>query len=177
MACARSSSASACSMSSHSPQPSRLRTTRPAAVSRWHLLACGARARGSGPGWQATLDVAFTWVAMNSTVFGGTSPTAVTWWPSTTVENADEEPTRAGPSAGLVSGLRGSTNTDTEATPSVNTRCATGSLEPGIACEGARGHAEAGRQSHGLPQRRRGVAGRAADRRATSGSWRHPPAA
>ena len=68
---------------------------------------------------------------MNSTVFGGTSPTAVIWWSSTTVENAEEEPTRAGPSAGLVSGLRGSTNTDTEAMPSVKTRCATGSLEPG----------------------------------------------
>src|SRR4051812_38199566 len=27
----------------------------------------------------AALDVAFTWLAMNSTVFGGTSPMAVTW--------------------------------------------------------------------------------------------------
>src|SRR5678816_1250142 len=74
---------------------------------------------------------AFTCLAMSSTVVGGTSPTAVIWWPSTTVEKAEEEPTRAGPSAGCVSGLRGSTNTDTEAMPSVKTRCATGSLEPG----------------------------------------------
>src|SRR5688572_13880947 len=70
---------------------------------------------------------------MNFTVFGGTSPTAVTWWSSTTVENAEDEPTRAGPSAGLALRMRGSTNTDTDATPSVNTRCATGSLEPGMA--------------------------------------------
>ena len=30
--------------------------------------------------WLAgALEVAFTWVAMNCTVFGGTSPMAVTW--------------------------------------------------------------------------------------------------
>src|SRR3954468_23084775 len=68
---------------------------------------------------------------MNWTVLGGTSPTAVTWWPSTTVENVEEDPTRAAPCG--ESGLRGSTKTETDATPSVNTRCATGSLEPGIA--------------------------------------------
>src|SRR3954471_3316533 len=82
----------------------------------------------------ATADlVAFTCFAMNSVVFGGTSPTAVTWWPSTTVEKAEDDPTRAGPSAGAPA-FRGSTNTETDATPSVNTRWATGSLEPGIDC-------------------------------------------
>jgi hypothetical protein len=29
--------------------------------------------------WVADLEVAFTWLAMNSTVLGGTSPMAVTW--------------------------------------------------------------------------------------------------
>src|SRR5688572_23701699 len=72
---------------------------------------------------------------MNCTVFGGTSPMTVTWWSSTTVEKADEEPKRVGPSVPLVSGLRGSTNTDTDATPSEYTRCSTGSLEPGKDCE------------------------------------------
>ncbi len=38
---------------------------------------------------------AFTESAMKRTVCGGTSPTAVTLWPSTTVEKADDEPTRA----------------------------------------------------------------------------------
>ena len=44
------------------------------------------------------LEVDFTCSAMNCTVFGGTSPMAVTWWSSTTVENADDEPTCVGPS-------------------------------------------------------------------------------
>jgi hypothetical protein len=38
-----------------------------------------------------------TEVAMKRTVFGGTSPTAVTLWPSITVVNADAEPTLATP--------------------------------------------------------------------------------
>lgn len=38
--------------------------------------------------------------AMNRTVAGGTSPTAVTLCPSITVENADEEPTLATPATG-----------------------------------------------------------------------------
>ena len=42
----------------------------------WPWTAAGAR-------------VAFTWVAMNCTVSGGTSPTAVTRCPSTTVEKAE----------------------------------------------------------------------------------------
>src|ERR1700743_2029968 len=76
---------------------------------------------------------------MKRTVAGGTSPTAVTLWPSMTVEKADEEPTRADSSAGGSSGevLRwdfSSTNTDTEASPSVNTRWSTGPLDPGRVC-------------------------------------------
>src|SRR6187401_3036264 len=94
-------------------------------------LRWGASPMAAGGCWDLE---ALTCLAKNSTVVGGTSPTAVTWWPSTTVENADDEPTREGPSAGLRSALRGSTNTETEAIPSVNTRCATGSLEPGMAC-------------------------------------------
>ena len=39
----------------------------------------------------------FTDEAMKRTVAGGTSPTAVTLWPSMTVENADAEPTLATP--------------------------------------------------------------------------------
>src|SRR5690348_16165587 len=96
-----------------------------------YLRGGGASPMAPAGGWPLE---ALTCLAKNSTVVGGTSPTAVTWWPSTTVENADEEPTREGPSAGLISGLRGSTNTETESTPSVNTMCATGSREPGIAC-------------------------------------------
>src|SRR5690349_711624 len=98
---------------------------------------CGyVRGGGASPmapagGWPLE---ALTCLAKTSTVVGGTSPTAVTWWPSTTVENAEDEPTREGPSAGLISALRGSTNTETEAMPSVNTRWATGSLDPGMAC-------------------------------------------
>src|SRR5580693_7890361 len=74
---------------------------------------------------------------MKRTVAGGTSPTAVTLWPSITVENAEEEPTRADSSTCASSsefvGCWGliSTNTDTEAKPSVNTRWSTRLLEPG----------------------------------------------
>ena len=61
---------------------------------------------------------------MKRTVAGGTSPTAVILWPSTTVEKADEDPTVA--DSGTGGGPDGagcrSTNTDTEAKPSVNTR-------------------------------------------------------
>ena len=41
----------------------------------------------------------FTDEAMKRTVAGGTSPTAVTLWPSMTVEKADAEPTLATPPA------------------------------------------------------------------------------
>ena len=43
----------------------------------------------------AVASCAFSWLAMKRTVAGGTSPTAVILWPSTTVEKADEEPTVA----------------------------------------------------------------------------------
>jgi hypothetical protein len=60
------------------------RQTRPHLRTRQWLADAGA----GGP-------AAFTCVAMNCTVSGGTSPTAVTLWPSTTVEKAEEEPTVA----------------------------------------------------------------------------------
>src|ERR1700747_74462 len=73
---------------------------------------------------------------MKRTVAGGTSPTAVILWPSTTVEYAEEEPTVA--SSGAGGGPEGaawrSTNTDTEAKPSVKTRWSTGPAVPGITC-------------------------------------------
>src|SRR5579862_9673258 len=77
---------------------------------------------------------------MKRTVAGGTSPTAVTLWPSMTVEKAEEEPTVADSSTWASSSEASfdlgfwaltSTNTDTEARPSVNTRWSTGSVEPG----------------------------------------------
>src|ERR1700722_9284278 len=75
---------------------------------------------------------------MKRTVAGGPSPTAVTLWPSMTVENADDEPTRADSSSGGASGVMvtdfSSTNTETEARPSVKTRWSTGSVEPGMVC-------------------------------------------
>ena len=43
---------------------------------------------------------------MKRTVSGGTSPTAVTWWPSTTVEKVDEEPTVGGLGCGPLLGAR-----------------------------------------------------------------------
>ncbi len=73
--------------------------------------------------------------AMNSTVCAGTSPTAVTWWPCTTVEKAYPEPTRTRPCMGGSAGTASvaasapgaasrcaSTNTDTVASPSEYTR-------------------------------------------------------
>ena len=72
--------------------------------------------------------------AMDRTVSGGTSPTAVTLWPSIDRRErrggaASAPPRRArrrlGSRGGGASG-RLSTNTDTEARPSENTRCATG---------------------------------------------------
>ena len=78
----------------------------------------------------SALPVALTEWAMNSTVWAGTSPTAVTWWPCTTVEKAYPEPTRASPCIGGWAGSAGllsepayraggaSTNTDTVANPS-----------------------------------------------------------
>ncbi len=62
---------------------------------------------------------------MNCTVAGGTSPTAVILSPSTTVEKAEEEPTVALSATAWELGGRLywiSTNTETEATPSLNTR-------------------------------------------------------
>src|SRR5688572_3629442 len=93
-----------------------------------YFRGCGARPR---PSLEPLAEVDLTCVAMNFTVFGGTSPTTVTWWWPHTVVTAHAEATRAGPWADWSSRLRGSTKTDTEATPSVNTRCATGSREPG----------------------------------------------
>src|SRR5580693_25172 len=54
--------------------------------------------RGYGCGRSPLKDL--TECAMNSTVCAGTSPTAVTWWPCTTVEKANPEPTRANPCIG-----------------------------------------------------------------------------
>src|ERR1700722_20497130 len=79
---------------------------------------------------------------MNCTVSGGTSPTAVILWPSTTVEKAELEPTVAASATGVSALVLGgcaavswcSTNTETEATPSVNTRWSTAWLEPGSVC-------------------------------------------
>src|SRR5271170_7136602 len=55
-----------------------------------------------------------------------------------TVEKADDEPTRADSSTGGSSGVivtdLSSTNTDTDARPSVKTRWSTGSDEPGRVC-------------------------------------------
>src|SRR3974390_1424521 len=77
---------------------------------------------------------------MKRTVAGGTSPTAVILWPSTTVENAGEGPTVA--DSGADGGPEGapcrSTNTDTEAKPSVNTRWSTAAEEPGMICAARR---------------------------------------
>ena len=67
----------------------------------------------------------FTESAKKRTVAGGTSPTAVTLCPSTTVENAEDVPTVADSSsfAGCAPLVEwASTNTETEAIPSVNTR-------------------------------------------------------
>jgi hypothetical protein len=50
--------------------------------------------------WGPLPTPAWTELAMKRTVCGGTSPTAVTLWPSITVENADEEPTLADSSTG-----------------------------------------------------------------------------
>ena len=72
---------------------------------------------------------------MKRTVAGGTSPIAVTLCPSITVENAEEEPNRVAPEFGFFgTGVEGfvSTNTETEASPSVNTRWATGLVAPGM---------------------------------------------
>src|SRR6202050_2263373 len=70
---------------------------------------------------------------MNCTVSGGTSPTAVILWPSITVENAEEEPAAAECGTAGWSACPGctSTNTDTEANPSVNTMWSTRFAEPG----------------------------------------------
>src|SRR5471032_3131871 len=74
---------------------------------------------------------------MNCTVAGGTSPTAVTLWPSTTVEKAELEPTvvvSPTPGGVVVTPCWTSTNTETEATPSLNTRWSTGPVDPGRVC-------------------------------------------
>src|SRR6185436_20736703 len=68
--------------------------------------------------------------AIASTVAAGTSPTAVTWWPSRSRENANAAPTLARPRIASVCGERGSMKTDTDASPSENTRCRTGVFEP-----------------------------------------------
>src|SRR5882757_10083981 len=81
-------------------------------------------------------------VAIDRTVSGGTSPTAVTFLPPMNVEYTEDEPTRVDSSvtswpsgvccvAVLVSI---STKTDTDASPSLKTRCETGSVEPGSTC-------------------------------------------
>src|SRR5882724_7786213 len=81
-------------------------------------------------------------LAIERTVAGGTSPTAVTFLPPITVEYTEDEPTREdssvtssspfGPSRVVVVFVSISTKTDTEARPSLNTRCETGSVDPGI---------------------------------------------
>src|ERR1700731_4519162 len=79
-------------------------------------------------------------LAMERTVAGGTSPTAVTFLPPIVVEYTEDEPSRADssvtvcPSAACWVFVSTSTKTDTEASPSLNTRCETGSVEPGITC-------------------------------------------
>src|SRR5882757_2645351 len=81
-------------------------------------------------------------VAIDRTVSGGTSPTAVTFLPPMNVEYTEDEPTRVDSSvtswpsgvccvAVLVST---STKTETDASPSLKTRCETGSVDPGITC-------------------------------------------
>src|SRR5690349_14437292 len=85
------------------------------------------------------LGPACTELAMKRTVAGGTSPTAVTLCPSITVEKADDEPTRADSSTcsspwAWVVVMVSSTNTETDARPSVNTRWSTGELDPGMVC-------------------------------------------
>jgi len=80
MAWDRSSSASPCSISLQRSQPSRLTTTRPGGSG---VIDAGYLRGGGGarlmPCGTRDLDVDFIWVAMNSTVVMGTSPTAVTW--------------------------------------------------------------------------------------------------
>ena len=88
---------------------------------------------GAGPSEENEL-------AMERTVSGGTSPTAVTFLPPMTVEYTDEDPRRADssvtvcPSAVSLVFVCISTKTDTEANPSLNTRWDTGSVEPGMRC-------------------------------------------
>ena len=55
---------------------------------------------------------------MNLSVRGGTSPTAVTWWPSTTVEKADATPERVVPCIGALPGAGVWMKTETDASPS-----------------------------------------------------------
>src|SRR5690348_7065263 len=86
----------------------------------------GPSTAGAGAGAESDAFSALTESAMNRTVSGGTSPTAVTLWPSTTVEKAYEEPTRADSVTGAwpddVDSTCFSTNTDTDASPSLKTR-------------------------------------------------------
>src|SRR5882724_3557285 len=79
-------------------------------------------------------------LAIERTVAGGTSPTAVTFLPSMTVEYTEDEPSRVDSSVTVCPSVDSwvfvstSTKTATEAIPSLNTRCETGSVEPGITC-------------------------------------------
>ena len=79
-------------------------------------------------------------LAIERTVAGGTSPTAVTFLPLITVEYTEDEPTREDSSAASSSSgaslvfVSISTKTDTEARPSLKTRWETGSVDPGITC-------------------------------------------
>ena len=64
-------------------EPAALAAQDHEACRQAHWLRGGEMPWVTGAGLAA---VAFTCLAMNCTVFGGTSPTAVTWWPSTIVE-------------------------------------------------------------------------------------------
>src|SRR3569833_2308909 len=90
-----------------------------------------------GKGWVPT---ELNEVASVRTVSGGTSPTAVTFLPPEIVEYTEDEPTRVDSSVTswpssvfvVVFLVSTSTKTDTEASPSLKTRCETGSVDPGI---------------------------------------------
>src|SRR5450631_1893708 len=105
-----------------------VRGRRQRAEFREHFLAkpaAGARIQQK-PQWACrSLPLKdFTEWAMNSTVWAGTSPTAVTWWPCTIVENAYPEPTRARPCMGGSAGARGLSSV-----PEFGSRCASTKTE------------------------------------------------
>ena len=74
---------------------------------------------------------------MYSRVAAGTSPTTTTFDPSTTVDSVEEAPKLADEASMPFDRIvveRDSTNTDTDARPSVKTTCETGAFEPGMSC-------------------------------------------